>query len=114
MNPLQNNITVRYSGEYIELKTALIGGKVDDFDEDITGIYGGPLDLDEIHTTLYSAVRAVVTLLTQEFKIPLEQVDNFIFSAVNEALVKEWNNKDGNDSDMAIKKIVKRYRKNQF
>ena len=53
---------VTFSGEIIELTSALLSGKVNDRHGTPTSIYGGPLELDEIHSALYYANRTVIRL----------------------------------------------------
>lgn len=108
---MENKIIVKLPSEYLELKSGLIGGKTDDFDEDLIGIYGGPLNLDDIHTCLYGSLRSIITLLRREFNLSLDEIDTFALSALNEAMVKEMNIDEGNSD---IEKIVKTYRKNQY
>lgn len=107
-----DSINVMFPDESFEFKSILISGRVNNPDETPTSAYGGPLDLDEIHTCLFYANRAIIKLLTEEFEIPLETVDEFLFSAISEALTKEWNAQAKGLPDMDVRKVV-RHRKNQ-
>lgn len=109
---MDNTMKVTFSGEIIELTSALLSGKVNDRHGTPTSIYGGPLELDEIHSALYYANRTVIRLLTEEFSVALDNVDEFLVSALTEALTKEWNERNSGDSTVDVKKIIK-FRKNQ-
>ena len=107
-----DNMNVMFSGESIDFKSALVSGKVDDNSETPTSIYGGPLNLEEIHSALFYANRAVIKLLIEEFSVPLDAVDEFLLSALSEAVTQEWNAQKSGTPDMDIRKIIK-HRRNQ-
>jgi hypothetical protein len=104
---MSNTIKVTYGQETMHLKNVLLGGRIDDYHEQPTSFYGGVLDLDEIHNSLHHIIRAVIKMLTSEFEIPLEEVDDFVLSALAEAITKEWNVIHSGHSDVDIQKITK-------
>ena len=109
---MDNTMKVSFSGESFELTSALVSGRMTDRHGTPTSLYGGPLELEEIHSALYYANRTVIRLLTEEFSVALEDCDEFIISALTEALNKEWNERNTGDSTVDVKKIMK-FRKNQ-
>jgi hypothetical protein len=109
---VEDNVKIIFSGETMNFQNVLVAGKLDDFPPSLTSLYGGPLDLDEIHTLLFYANRAVVKLLADEFGVPFEHIESFVASASDEALTKEWNTRRTGESDMDIRKIYKRKNQN--
>lgn len=109
----KNPIKVSYTSESFEMESALISGRTNDFIGVPTAVYCGSLDLDEIHSALFYANRAVIMLLRDEFEVSTEECDKFVLSALTEALTKEWNvGRDGN-TDVEVRRIVKHHNKNQ-
>lgn len=104
---MQNNIKITLSTETIELENALIGGRVDDISDSPIALYCGSLDLDEIHTCLFYINRSVSKLLTDEFGFPIEHAEQFLLSALSEAITQEYNVKISGVSDMDVQKVVK-------
>lgn len=81
-------VEIKISGEITRLSSALIGG----FDGDVPmAMYSGSLDFDDILNALYYSNRAVIKLLTEEFRIPLREVDDYLLAAVSGALQNELN-----------------------
>src|SRR5687767_5669051 len=110
---MRNNIKIIFSGEMLEMKSALIGGRSDDFEESPTSLYAGPLDLDEIHTSLFYVNRAVIKLLMDEFSMSMDLAEEFVTSAFTEAFTKEYNVRISGKTDMDVQKIIKSHNKNQ-
>lgn len=107
---MNNNIKIIFADESFTLKSALISGKHNDFHP--TSIYCGELDFDEIHSALYYANRAVIKLLTEHFGVPFDNVDDFLLSALSEAMTKEWNVMNSGDSDTEVRKTIIRKTQN--
>jgi hypothetical protein len=105
-------VTVTMGDETMELSCALVSGRMNDVYGMPTSCYAGNLDPDDIHTALYYANRTVIRMLTEEFHVPIEKVDEFLLSALSEALVKEHNNRAKGTDDMDIRKTLK-FKKNQ-
>jgi hypothetical protein len=105
---IKDPIKVEYSVEKFEMQSALISGKVNDYIGTPTSVYCGPLNLDEIHTALYYTNRTVIRLLVDEFGIDIDRVDEFILSALSEALTKEWNNDRTGETDIDIRKSLRK------
>lgn len=105
----ENMIQVRYQDELIELENALLAGKEAD-GRTTTAMYMGRLDLDELHNALFYINTGVLKILSEQLEIPLENCDDFLLSAVSEALTKEWNVQNGNVPDVNVSKVI-RYRK---
>ena len=110
---MTNEFKIIAGNESYILKSAIISGKLDNFLNSPISMYGGAVDLNEVHNALYYANRTVVRLLVDEFKIPLEKVDDFLVSALSEALIKEYNNAVSGDSDMDYKSRVHYSKDNQ-
>ena len=104
-------IKISYADERLELRNALISGR--QVDGSPTSCFIGSIDLDEIHSSLYYSQRAIIRLLTEQFDVPLEEVDSFLLSALAEALTKEYNNRARGESDMDARASFKIRRKNQ-
>ena len=102
-------IRVTCADELIELESALIAGKESD-GRSTTAMYMGRLDLDELHNALFYANTGVLKILTEQLDIPLENCDDFLLSAISEALTREWNVQHGHAPDVNVSKVVK-YRK---
>lgn len=90
---MRKDIRVIAGDETMTLKGALISGDLDDGIGSPTSMYIGMMDLDDIHRALYYANRTVLNILVDEFNIPFEKTDDFLVSAMSEALVKEYNNR---------------------
>lgn len=108
----EEKLIITFSEEKFEMKNALISGRNNDFFGSPISIYCGALDLEEIHHSLFYIHRAVLKLLLDEFDFPLDECDDFLLSAVSEALTKEWNVRNGMKENVAVNKVVK-FRKNQ-
>jgi hypothetical protein len=97
----------------IEMKNALVSGRLDDFAKSPTSLYSGLLDLEEIHEAAFYAHRAVLKLLLDEFDFSLDDAESFLLSAVSEAVTKEYNVRVSGISDADVTKVVKDYRNSQ-
>lgn len=108
-----DNVKIDFSGEIIELENVLIGGRAAKEPYAPMSLYGGKLNLDELHNSLYYINRAVIHLLVNEFEIDLEEVDGFLLSALSESLVKEYNLQSEGRSDANVHKVVSKRKNNQ-
>src|SRR6476620_12615011 len=100
-------IKIEIAGESVELKSALIAGRTNDFYASPLSCYAGALDPDELHSALYFAHRAIIRILCDELNVPLDKIDGFLLSALTEALTKEYNNRATGESDLNVSKKVK-------
>lgn len=100
-------IRLEIAGESVELKSALISGRTNDFYGSPLSCYAGSLEIEELHTALYFAHRAIIRILCDELEVPIEKIDDFLLSALSEALVKEQNNRMTGESDLNVSKKVK-------
>lgn len=98
-------IHVRFDDETLKLESALIAGKEPDSNN--ISMYVGPLSLDDLHHNLFLINSGVIKILTKELGINLDNCDDFLLSAVTEALVYEWNLHKGKVSDSGSSKVVK-------
>lgn len=104
-------ILVDFSGEIIEMENALIAGRLS---ENIhpksppISLYGGGLNLSELHSALFYAHRTAIRLLVEELDVELEEVDTFLLSALTEAVTMEWNARAKGVDDLDVTKVVKR------
>jgi len=99
-------IQVRCGDEIVELENALIAGKESD-GLSTTAMYMGRLNLDEIHSALYYANTGVIKILTEQLDIPLDNCDDFLLSALSEALTRQYNVQHGHAPDVNISKVIK-------
>ena len=99
-------IRITCQDELIELESALIAGKEAD-GRSTTAMYMGRLDLDELHNALFYANTGVLKILTEQLEIPLENCDDFLLSAISEALTRQWNVQHGNAPDVNVSKVIK-------
>jgi hypothetical protein len=106
----KRTIEIHFQGEKIIMDNALIAGK-ESSQLHYTAMYGGSLDLDELHNLLFYAQSTVIKILTGQFDIPFEHVDDFLLSAMSEAITKEWNVMQGKARDVDIERVSK-YRNN--
>jgi hypothetical protein len=104
-----NTIRITCQDVEIELESALITGKEAD-GLSYTAMYMGRLDLDELHNALFYANTGILKILTEQLDIPLENCDDFLLSAISEALTRQWNVQHGHAPDVNISKVIK-YRK---
>jgi hypothetical protein len=104
------DIKVQYETERMNLDIMLVGGR------DVTGhptsAYIGPLNPDDIHNCLYYANRAIIKLFVNHFHVPFDDVDNFMISALSEAMTKEYNDHRAGRSDLEARTSIK-FNKNQ-
>jgi hypothetical protein len=101
-----SNIKVEFDTEKLIMKSAIVSG-LSEHDSRPISCYAGKLNPDEIHSALYYANRTVIRLLVEEFNVPLDMVDDFLLSALSEALTREYNNRNKGVDDMDIRKSVK-------
>lgn len=100
---MENNVKMTFFGgqvDELEMKSALISGRSSDSVESPMSLYCGILDLEEIHTALFYAHRAVLKILSEEFSIPMSEAESFIISAATEAIIKEYNVQNGGETDI--------------
>lgn len=102
----ERTIRVTCQDEIIELENALIAGKEAD-DLSSTAMYMGRLNLDELHNALFYANTGVIKILTEQLDIPLDACDDFLLSALSEALTREYNVQHGHAPDVNISKVIK-------
>lgn len=104
---INKNIEIRFNGETVRMESALIAGK--ETRENNTSMYIGPLNLDEIHNALFLVNTGVLKILTRELGVELDDCDDFLLSAMSEALTYEWNAQRGKVPDVDASKVI-RYR----
>ena len=102
-----------FTGEEIEMHCALVSGVVTDDKESPMSLYSGTLDLEQIHSVVFYANRAVIKILVDEFGIPLENAEEFLISAVTESVTEEFNARVSGNPDVDIRKVIRAVRKNQ-
>lgn len=103
-------VKIEFQNEIIEMENVLIAGR-EAHEQLYTAMYGGSLDLDELHNLLFYTQTTVIKILTGQFEIPFERVDDFLLSAMSEAITKEWNVMHGKAPDVDIERVSK-YRNN--
>ena len=109
----RNGLTITaFTGEVIELDSALISGVTSEHDSPLS-LYSGRLDLEEIHNALFYANRAILKVMMDEFGIPLANSEDFLLSAVTEAVTAEYNARVSGNIDVDIKKVVRTNPKSQ-
>ena len=106
----KRTIDVHFQNEVISMDNALIAGK-ESSQQFYTAMYGGVLDLDELHNLLFYTHSTVIKILTGQFEVPFDEVDDFLLSAMSEAITKEWNVMNGKARDVDIERVSK-YRNN--
>ena len=97
---MDNTIEIRFKNEIVRMESALIAGQ--ETRENSTSMYVGPLSLDEIHKALFLVNTGVLKVLTQELDIDLDDCDDFLLSAMSEAITYEWNTRRGKASSPRI------------
>jgi hypothetical protein len=107
--PTSRPIEIKFQNELIRMENVLIAGQEAD-GENSTSMYIGHLDLDELHNALFYIHSGVIKILVSELGIPLDNCDDFLLSAMTEALTREWNVQNGHAPDVAVSKVIK-YRK---
>ena len=107
--PTNRIVEIKFQDELIKMENVLIAGKEAN-GENSTSMYIGHLDLDELHNALFYINSGIIKILTGELDIPLDNCDDFLLSAISEALTREWNVQHGHAPDVAVSKIIK-YRK---
>lgn len=107
MNMSHNVIEIRVKDEIIRMENALIAGK--EIGSNSASMYMGPLNLNELHNALFLINTGVLKILTRELDIDLDDCDDFLLSAISEAITYEWNVQRGQAKNASASKIV-RYR----
>lgn len=102
-----------FTGEIFRMRSALISGVMNDDLDTPTSLYSGTLDLEEVHTALFYANRAVIKILMDEFGIPLDCSEEFLLSAVSEAVTEEYNARSKGNLDVDVRKVFRENKKNQ-
>lgn len=109
-----NGISITaFTGEIFRLQNALISGVTNDEMKSPMSLYSGTLDLEEIHNALFYANRAIIKVLMDEFGIPLDCSEEFLLSAVTEAVTEEYNSRSTGNLDVDVRKVFRENRKNQ-
>jgi hypothetical protein len=103
-------VQVKFENELINLESALIVGKEVGGTKN-TAMYVGSLDFDDIHSVLFYVNTSVLKILTGQMGIDLDDCDDFLLSAMSEAITKEWNVQNGHAQDVEMQKVVKFRRK---
>jgi hypothetical protein len=103
------DVRVLYENERMDLEIMLVGGKTSDGYP--TSAYIGPLHPDDIHNCLYFANRAIIKLFANQFKVPWDDIDSFMISALSEAMTKEFNDYKNGHSDLEARTSIKFDRK---
>ena len=70
-------------------------------------MYVGPLALDDLHHNVFLINSGVIKILTRELGIKLDDCDDFLISAITEALVYEWNTEKGHVPNPEFSKVIK-------
>jgi hypothetical protein len=108
----KKNVEIRFENETVtNMESALITGKELGKGRSSTSMYIGPLHPDDLHDALFLANTGVIKILTEEMGVDLDDCDDFLLSAMSEALTYEWNVKRGRASDNNFSKVIK-YRNN--
>lgn len=102
-------VEVKFDNDLMKLESALVSGK--ERDGGNIAMYVGPLDFDILHHNLFLINSGVIKILTKELGVNLDNCDEFLLSALTEALVYEWNLQKGKVSNSETSKVVK-YRNN--
>lgn len=115
MGTNKNGLTITaFTGETFEMRSALISGIAPNQGHFMPlSLYSGALDLEELHDAIFYANRAMLKVLMDEFGIPLSNSEEFLLSAVTEAVTAEYNARASGKSDVDIKKVVRHTRKSQ-
>lgn len=100
-------VEIKFKDEIVRMESALITGK--EANRGNTSMYVGPLDLNEIHNALFLANAGILKVLTGEMDIDLDDCDDFLLSALSEAITYEWNVQRGHARNPEVSKVV-RYR----
>lgn len=110
----ENGISITaFTGEIFRMESALISGVMNDEIASPMSLYSGKLDLEEVHSALFYANRAVIKILMDEFGIPLDCSEEFLLSAVTEAVTEEYNSRSTGNLDVDVRKVLRENRKNQ-
>ena len=102
---INRQVEVRFSDETTKLESALIAGKEPNGGN--ISMYVGPLALDDLHHNLFLISSGVIKILTRELGIKLDDCDDFLISAITEALVYEWNTEKGHVPNPEFSKVIK-------
>lgn len=98
-------VEINFQTESFRMENALIAGQ--EIDGKYTAMYIGQLDLDDLHNALFYVNMSVLKILTKQLGIDLNDCDDFLLSAISEALTKEWNVQNGHAPDVKVEKVVK-------
>lgn len=97
---MRKELKVIANNETFTLGYGLVSGALKEGNQPPVSLYCGPVDLESVHLALYYANRTVLRLLVDEFNVPLDKTDDFLVSAMSEALVKEYNNSVKGQADL--------------
>jgi hypothetical protein len=103
---MNNPIEIKFQNEIIKLESALIVGKENE-SENTNAMYIGSLNFDELHNALFYVNVTVLKILTGEMGVPLDECDDFLLSAMSEALTRQWNVENGHVPDVEVSKVTK-------
>jgi hypothetical protein len=102
-------VEIKFDNDVLKLDSTLVAGK--EHNGSNISMYIGPLDFDLLHHNLFLINSGVIKILTKELGVSLDNCDEFLLSALTEALVYEWNLHKGKVSNSETSKVVK-YRNN--
>lgn len=89
-----NIVTIKWADQTMELKTALVGGVTSDAHECPMGMYAGSMDIGDIGMALLHNLRAALKVTKDHHGMNTMQGKDFILFCLNEAVAREVENKN--------------------
>lgn len=87
-------LTLKFDGQELNLKFAILGGIMDDITSAPLGMFLGNLDPVDANLVLMHTLRAYIKMNVEEHRMNLDQVEKLIEFSLQEALKREREQKN--------------------
>lgn len=105
---VKKGITLTFAGEEIHLEAAMIGGIVNEKENEMMGVYVGNRDIGDLGVAVMQAMRGGFKTARQEFGLDPKTAAEFMTFTLEEAINREM--KYGSSAETVFRQISKRNR----
>jgi hypothetical protein len=101
----KKGVTINFAGQEIFLESAMIGGIVDQDENEMVAFYCGKREIGDFGVTVLQAMRGAFKTAKQEFGLSNQTAAEFMTYTIEEAIKREV--KYGHLSETTFRKIQK-------
>lgn len=99
----KNGVTVSFDGQEIHMACAMIGGIVNEEENEMAGVYCGKRDIADLGLAMLQAMRGCFKTARQEFGLSNELAAEFMAFTLEEAINREV--KYGHRSEVMFRQV---------